>query len=126
MISTAFAIVAMCQHSVSAGCRAYTTVAVYLRMQGFAQLVCICNTSLTMLVCIAAAQAGLLPGPYGGFGAGGFGLPFMQPQYPMAAPMLEGSLLGQGADFDYSNGMGYGKDSAQLRRDRARGRHMPY
>lgn len=76
----------------------------------------------------AAAQVGLLPPGAYGFGAEGFAQPFMQAQYPysMAVPTLAGRLPDQNGDFGYNNGMGYGVDSAQIRRDKARGRHMPY
>lgn len=79
----------------------------------------------------AAAQAGLMPGPFGfgggGFGSGNFGPPFMQSPYGMALPM-PGGAFGQNGDFDagYSNGASYGKDPSQIRRDKARGRHVPY
>ena len=55
----------------------------------------------------------------------------MQAQYPfpMGAPMLAGGTPhDQSGYWDDSNGTqsGYGKDAAQLRRDKARGRHVPY
>ena len=74
----------------------------------------------------AAAQAGLLPPGAFGFGAAGFAQPFMQQQFPMGAPMLAGSMLDQNGGFGGDFSMGYGKDTAQIRRDKARGRHMPY
>ena len=84
-----------------------------------------------VLLMSAAAQAGLiLPGPFGfgagGFG-GGFGPPFMQNPYGMGLPM-PGGALEQNGHFDagYSNAASYGKDPSQIRRDKARGRHVPY
>ena len=50
----------------------------------------------------------------------------MQQQFPMGAPMLAGSMLDQNGGFGGDYSMGYGKDTAQIRRDKARGRHMPY
>lgn len=80
----------------------------------------------------AAAQAGLLPpGPSGfgggGFGGGSFGPPFMHNPYSMGFPM-PGGAFEQNMNFDagYSNGASYGKDPSQIRRDKARGRHVPY
>ncbi|KAL0024913.1 hypothetical protein WJX77_002222 [Trebouxia sp. C0004] len=70
----------------------------------------------------AAAQAGLLPpGP---FGAGGFAQPFLP--FPMGAQMLNGNMLSQHGAFGGHYSTGYGKDTSQIRRDQARGRHMPY
>ena len=73
-------------------------------------------------VWFVAAQAGLLPpGP---FGAGGFAQPFMH--FPMGAQMLTGNILSQSGAFGGDYSTGYGKDTSQIRRDQARGRHMPY
>lgn len=87
-----------------------------------------------VLLVSAAAQAGLLPpgpldGQFGGwgFGGGSFGAPFMQSPYGMGLPVA-GAASEQSRNFDagYSNGASYGKDPSQIRRDKARGRHMPY
>lgn len=91
-----------------------------------------CNCLPNGIFVHAAAQAGLMPpGPFGfggGFGAGGFGGPFMQSPFGMGLSMpAEGMYEQNGShDISYSNGMAYDKDSAQIRRDKARGRHMPY
>ena len=53
-------------------------------------------------------------------------VPYMQQQFSMAIPNLAGNIAMQGGDYGYSNGMGYGKDPTQMRRERARGRHLPY
>lgn len=81
----------------------------------------------------AAAQAGLIPpGPFGfgggGFGVAGFGAPFMQPPFGMGPSIPGGGLYEQNGGYDasYSNGRTYGKDASQIRRDKARGRHVPY
>ena len=75
----------------------------------------------------AAAQAGLIPpGPLG-FG-GGFGGPFMQNPFGMGLSLPAEGMYEQNGSYDssYGNGVAYGKGSAQIRRDKARGRHMPY
>ncbi|KAL3138664.1 hypothetical protein ABBQ32_006422 [Trebouxia sp. C0010 RCD-2024] len=81
----------------------------------------------------AAAQAGLIPpGPFGfgggGFGGAGFGAPFMQPPFSMGPSIPGGGLIDQNGGYDasYSNSRTYGKDASQIRRDKARGRHVPY
>ena len=80
----------------------------------------------------AAAQAGLIPpGPFGfggGFGGGSYGPPFMQNPFGMGLPLQGGVPFEQNGNYDasYSNGANYGKDPSQIRRDKARGRHMPY
>ncbi len=73
-------------------------------------------------VWFVAAQAGLLPP--GAFGAGGFAHPFLP--FPMGAQMLNGNMLSQSGAFGGDYSTGYGKDTSQIRRDQARGRHMPY
>ncbi|KAL0038831.1 hypothetical protein WJX79_009866 [Trebouxia sp. C0005] len=70
----------------------------------------------------AAAQAGLLPP--GAFGAGGFAHPFLP--FPMGAQMLNANGISQSGVFGGDYSTGYGKDTSQIRRDQARGRHMPY
>lgn len=70
----------------------------------------------------AAAQAGLLPP--GAVGAGGFAHPFLP--FPMGAQMLNSNMLSQSGAFGGDYSTGYGKDTSQIRRDQARGRHMPY
>ena len=86
---------------------------------------------ITRLLCCecAAAQAGLIPpGPFGfgggGFGGAGFGAPFMH--FGMGPP--GGGVYEQNGGYDasYSNGRTYGKDTSHIRRDKARGRHVPY
>ena len=77
---------------------------------------------LNASICFEAAQAGLLPP--GAFGAGGFAHPFLP--FPMGAQMLNSNMLSQSGAFGGDYSTGYGKDTSQIRRDQARGRHMPY
>ncbi len=77
---------------------------------------------LNASVWLVAAQAGLLPP--GLIGAGGFAQPFMH--FPIGAQMLNSNMLSQSGAFGGDYSTGYGKDTSQIRRDQARGRHMPY
>ena len=74
----------------------------------------------------AAAQAGLFPSGPSGYGQQAAAMPYMQQQYHMGIPNLAGNMPRYNGDFSLDNGMGYGKNETQMRRDRARGRHLPY
>ena len=85
----------------------------------------LCRAPTKRFVTSAAIQAGLLPPGSYALGHQGFAQPFMQNPYAMGVQALAGETDGD-YGFGYSNGMGYGQESAQIRRDKARGRYMPY
>ena len=58
-------------------------------------------------------------------GLQGFGQASAPNPYAMGAPILAGDVNEEYA-AGYSNGVDYSTDPAQIRRDKARGRHMPY
>lgn len=74
----------------------------------------------------AAAQAGLFGNVPFGYGSQAEAMPYLQQDYQMAMHNLAGNMPMQTANFGFDNGMGYGKDQSQVRRDRARGRQFPY
>lgn len=74
----------------------------------------------------AAAQAGLFgSGPFG-YGAQASAMPYLQQEYQMGIPNLAGNMPMHNGNFGFDDGMGYGKNQTQMRRDRARGRQFPY